>query len=111
MNDTAFVLLLAAVILVVSVLMVTRLPVSFLPPTDTGEFEIHIETPRTYSLTQTEEVVDEIDRIVAELIPETEAAVYYVGAANSLVIAGAPMKRTAAFDWWNPATGTAPCRN
>ncbi|MDA3947790.1 MAG: efflux RND transporter permease subunit [Spirochaeta sp.] len=90
LNDSRFVLLIAAAILVVSVLMVTTLPVSFLPPTDTGEFEIHIETPRTYSLSRTERVVDEIDRIVAQLIPETEAAVYYVGAASSLVIAGAP---------------------
>lgn len=89
LGDTRFVLLTATAILVTSVLLVTILPVSFLPPTDTGEFELYIETPRTFSLEQTRQIVDEIDRVVAHLVPEIETGVYYVGAGGSLVITGA----------------------
>jgi len=90
LGDTPFVLILAGAILITSVLLLTTLPVAFLPPTDTGEFEIHIETPRTYSLKQTGDVVDQIDRVVSDLVPEIEAAVYYAGASSSLAIAGSP---------------------
>ena len=90
LRNPRYVLVLAVAILVSSVLLLTTLPVSFLAPTDTGEFEIHIETPRTFSLDQTVHVVDEVERIVQDLVPEIETAVYYVGTTNSLAIASVP---------------------
>ncbi len=90
MGDTIFVVLLAVAILATSIVLLTALSVSFLPATDTGEFEIHIDTPRTYSLEQTRDVVDTIDHIVSEVVPEIQTAVYYVGASSSLAIAGSP---------------------
>jgi len=90
LENGRFVVLVATAILVTSVALLVTLPVSFLPPTDTGEFEIHIETPRTYSLDQTIAVVDEIDRIVAAIVPERETGVFYAGASSSLAIAGSP---------------------
>ncbi len=89
LDDKRFVLLVAAGILVSSMLLFSTLPVSFIPPTDTGEFEIHIETPKGYSLERTRDLVDAVDRLVAELVPEMDAAAYYVGASNSLALIGA----------------------
>ncbi|MFP4210954.1 MAG: efflux RND transporter permease subunit [Alkalispirochaeta sp.] len=86
----SFVVLIATAILATSVALLSTLPVSFLPPTDTGEFEVHIETPRTYSLEQTIAVVDEIDRIVSGIVPERDTGVFYAGASSSLAIAGSP---------------------
>lgn len=88
LRDGRFVVAVALAILVTSVLLLTVLPVSFLPPTDTGEFEILIETPRSSSLDDTQRIVDEIDRIVAEAVPEQTASVYYVGTGGSLAIIG-----------------------
>lgn len=85
-----FVLFTATVILVISVLFLTVLPVSFLPATDTGEFEIHLETPRTFSLDRTVEVVDAIDQIVRREVPEVEAMVFYGGSTNAMAITGTP---------------------
>lgn len=89
LGDGRFVVAVAVSILVVSVLLLGVLPVSFLPPTDTGEFEILIETPRSFSLDDTQEVVDGIDRLVREAVPEQTASVYYVGTGSSLAILGA----------------------
>ncbi len=86
LDNPRFVLVLAGAIFVASVLLLTTVSVSFLAPTDTGEFEIHLETPRNFSLDETAAVVDEIDAIVRELVPEIEAAVFYVGTNSALAV-------------------------
>jgi hydrophobic/amphiphilic exporter-1 (mainly G- bacteria), HAE1 family len=88
LTDARFVLSAATAVLAASVLMLSLLPVSFLPPTDTGEFELYIETPRTFSLEETQRVVDEIDRTVTELLPEMRASVFYVGTDSSIGFSG-----------------------
>ncbi|MBN2873510.1 MAG: efflux RND transporter permease subunit, partial [Spirochaetales bacterium] len=90
LNNKAFTLFVAVSLLAASVIMLTVLKVSFLPPTDTGEFEIHVETPSGYTLERTMAKVDELDSLVSTLVPEIEAAVYYVGAGSAITITGAP---------------------
>jgi len=74
----------AVVILALTIFLVTLLGVSFLPPTDTGELEIHITTPESYSLEQTLSKTDAIDGLVRGLVPEIESAIYYVGAGSTM---------------------------
>ncbi len=81
---------LAVALLVASLLMLSILKINFLPPTDTGEFEVHIETPAGYSLEQTLAKIDELDTLVSSLVPEIEASVYYVGSSSAIAMAGSP---------------------
>ena len=74
----------AAVILFITVYLVSVLGVSFLPPSDTGELEIDIRTPQSYSLEQARDKADEIDRLVQKLVPEIETAVYEVESNSSI---------------------------
>ncbi len=78
------VLIVAVVVLVLTVMLISFMGISFIPPSDTGEFEIHINTPESYSLLQTRDKIDEIDRLVTELTPEIETSIYYVGASSTL---------------------------
>ncbi len=88
--NKAFTITIALALFASSVILLSILKVNFLPPTDTGEFEISIETPAGYSLERTTVKVDELDALVATLVPEIEASVYYVGATSAITIAGSP---------------------
>jgi len=90
LDSKAFTIVLAVALLGASVVLLTVLKVGFLPPTDTGEFEIHFETPLGYTLERTLAKVDEADALVAALVPEIEAAVYYVGAGDAIALSGSP---------------------
>jgi HAE1 family hydrophobic/amphiphilic exporter-1 len=73
-----------------SIFFISALKISFLPPTDTSEIELYIQTPLGYSLDRTTAKVDELDRQVRALVPELEAAVYYVGSSSSITVSGSP---------------------
>ncbi|HAP44016.1 MAG: hypothetical protein A2087_06810 [Spirochaetes bacterium GWD1_61_31] len=88
MANKLFTVVLALALLVSSVMLLSILKISFIPPTDTGEFEIHIETPAGYTLDRTRQKVDELDTLVRQLVPEIETAVFYVGTGSSLAITG-----------------------
>jgi len=90
LNNKLFTVGVALSLLVASVFLLSILKINFLPPTDTGEFEIHIETPAGYSLERTMAKVDELDAIVSALVPEIEASVYYVGSSSAITMAGSP---------------------
>ncbi len=86
LNHKFFTLMLALTLFAAGIILLSILEISFLPPTDTGEFEIHIETPAGYNLEQTLKKVDEIDALVSSLVPEIEAAVYYAGSTSALAL-------------------------
>jgi HAE1 family hydrophobic/amphiphilic exporter-1 len=65
LSNKVFTIAIAVSLLVSSVILLSILKINFLPPTDTGEFEIHIETPAGYSLERTRAKVDELDALVA----------------------------------------------
>ncbi|MDX9899533.1 MAG: efflux RND transporter permease subunit, partial [Spirochaetia bacterium] len=88
LSNKIYTLFLSVSLLVGSVLLLSILKISFLPPTDTGEFEIHIETPTGYTLERTMAKVDELDALVTTMVPEIEASVYYVGATSALAMVG-----------------------
>jgi HAE1 family hydrophobic/amphiphilic exporter-1 len=90
LRNKAFSLSIGVAFFIASIVLISILKVSFLPPTDTGEFEIHLETPLGYTLEQTREKVDRIDAMVAGLVPEIEAAIYYVGSGSALNVTGSP---------------------
>ncbi|TFG81433.1 MAG: efflux RND transporter permease subunit, partial [Spirochaetales bacterium] len=90
LSNKAFALTISASFLIASVLLLSILKVSFIPPTDTGEFEIHIETPAGYTLERTGGKVDEIDTLLRDLVPEIEVAVYYVGSGSAITVTSAP---------------------
>lgn len=92
LDNKLFTLVSAGAFLVASVLLISILDISFLPPTDTGEFELQIDTPAGYSLERTLSKVDELDILLRELVPEIEAAVFYVGAGSALAITPIPNK-------------------
>ncbi|MBN1519808.1 MAG: efflux RND transporter permease subunit [Spirochaetales bacterium] len=86
LRNKRFTVALSVSFLVSSVLLLSILKVSFLPPTDTGEFEIGVGTPSGYSLEQTLAKVDELDTELARLVPEIETAVFYVGSSSAITI-------------------------
>ncbi|MCX7023827.1 MAG: efflux RND transporter permease subunit [Spirochaetes bacterium] len=90
LENKVYVLALAVAVFGASVLLLGLLPVSFIPPTDTGEFEIHVILPAGYSLDRSVAKMDEIERLVEGLVPEIDSSVYYAGASSSLAIAGSP---------------------
>ncbi|WP_304224484.1 efflux RND transporter permease subunit [Gracilinema caldarium] len=90
LSHKLFTITLSLSLLAGSLLFISALKISFLPPTDTGEIEIYIQTPLGYSLERTQAKVDELDRQVRTLVPELEAAVYYVGSSSAITISGAP---------------------
>lgn len=92
LSNKLFSLISAIMLFFASIILVSILRMNFLPPTDTGEFEIHIETPPGYTLEQTKNKVDAIDALVANLVPEIDAAVYYVGTDSALSLTDSPNK-------------------
>ncbi|MFZ5369015.1 MAG: efflux RND transporter permease subunit [Spirochaetota bacterium] len=90
LNHKLYTLVLSLSLLAGSVFFITALKISFLPPTDTGEIEVYIQTPLGYSLDRTSAKVDELDARVRALVPELEAAVYYVGSSSAITVSGSP---------------------
>lgn len=90
LSHKLFTITLSLSLLVSSLLFISALKISFLPPTDTGEIEIYIQTPLGYSLDRTTAKVDELDVLVRSLVPELEAAVYYVGSSGAITTLGEP---------------------
>lgn len=92
LQNKKFALVTAIALFIASIILVSILRMNFLPPTDTGEFEIHIETPPGYTLEETQKKVDAIDALVASLVPEIDASVYYVGTDSALSLTDSPNK-------------------
>ena len=74
----------AVVVLIATFVLISVLGVSFIPPSDTGEIELSIRTPDSYSLEQARDKADEIDEALRALVPETETSLFNVEANNSI---------------------------
>lgn len=72
-------LITAVALLLASLGAVLLLGISFIPPTDTGELEIAVIAPQSYSLAETEQKAKEIERYLADHYPSIENEVFYVG--------------------------------
>lgn len=84
LDNRVFVMISAVVLLGVSILAVDFLGFEFIPSTDMNEMLMEMETPPGYTLEQTREKTAEVDRRIRELVPELEAAVYYVGQGDGM---------------------------
>ena len=72
------IILTSIIVLALTVFLVARLGVSFLPPSDTGEIELDIRTPQFYSLEESRDKADEIDSMCRKLVPELTTSVFQV---------------------------------
>ncbi|MBN2049207.1 MAG: efflux RND transporter permease subunit [Spirochaetales bacterium] len=89
LNNRPFVFFIAVLLLVISVPAADFLDFEFIPSTDMNEILLEIETPPGYTLEKTREKTEILDNRIRSLVPELEAAVYYVGQKNSLGLSSA----------------------
>ncbi len=78
-NHTPFILLIALMILVLSLYVLPKMQLSFIPSTDNGDFYINIDLPEGYSLDETEAVMNKAADILKENVPELKSYVVYSG--------------------------------
>ncbi|MDR1894904.1 MAG: efflux RND transporter permease subunit [Spirochaetales bacterium] len=77
----------ALALLVISGLSLRLLGFEFLAQTDMAEIEITLETPDGYTLERTRDKALELERLIREVVPETESSYFVVG-QNSPFFAG-----------------------
>lgn len=83
LNNKGFILMFAVAVLIMSVLAFDFIGFEFVPETDMNEIQIRIETPNGYSLEETREKVEEIEKILYTLVPEVENTLFYTGQSDS----------------------------
>ena len=76
LHKPAVIIAVSVGVLILTIFLIGFLGVSFLPPSDTGEIEMDIRTPQSYSLEKTRDKADEIDALVRSIVPEIDAAVF-----------------------------------
>ncbi|WP_455381705.1 efflux RND transporter permease subunit [Salinispira pacifica] len=82
LDNSAFVLAGAAVVMVMSVGALNFLGAQFIPETDTSQIIMSIDTPPGYSLAQTKQKILSVDAETRKLVPEVESTLFYVGESN-----------------------------
>jgi len=60
----------------------------FIPETDMNEIKIGVTTPTGYSLEQTKDKIEQIQKVIREFIPEIENMVFYAGYGSGIVDKG-----------------------
>ena len=76
---TPFMLVAAFLILLLSFYVLPNMQFSFIPSTDNGDFYINVSLPDTYSLDDTEAVMNKIERMVIDNVPELKTDVVFSG--------------------------------
>ena len=83
LRHRGFILITAALLLIMSALSIRFIGFEFLTAPDMNEMELRVETPNGFSLDQTFEKMEQIRDIVEKEIPEKEADIYYTGFEDS----------------------------
>lgn len=78
-DHTPFILLLAIMVLALSLYVLPRMQLSFIPSTDNGDFYINVELPEGYSLDETKAVMDKASSLLTSEVPELKSYVVYSG--------------------------------
>lgn len=91
-ENKAFVIILAAAVLVMSVLSLNLLGFSFTQPTDMNEFTIDIEAPPRFTVKETRAKVSQVEAILKEKVPETDTTLFYIGQSGTLGIGSSPSR-------------------
>ncbi|MBI9098942.1 MAG: efflux RND transporter permease subunit, partial [Spirochaetaceae bacterium] len=83
LNHRKTVLLLLTTILLTAVLPLTSLGIAFVPSVDTGEIEVFVETPQGYSLEQTKDKVQVIEKLLQTTSDFILSQAFIIGMENS----------------------------
>ncbi len=78
-----FMLTAGLLVLALSIYILPNMQFSFIPSTDNGDFYIGVTFPETYSLDETRASMDEIEKIIIDMIPELKTDVVYSGSSMS----------------------------
>ena len=90
MEHTPFIIIMALLIFIITVYSLTSLSISFIPSTDNSDFYISASFPTGYTLEETQEAMNEAERILMEKVPETETAIVYSGrSVDALTVSSA----------------------
>jgi len=79
LTHRAFVITLAAGILLISLLIMTALGVTFIPSADTGEFYLYVNFPEGSSLEVNRRKMLQAEALIRETVPGLEEAVFFTG--------------------------------
>ncbi len=78
-EHTPFILVLSVMILILSLYVLPRMQLSFIPSTDNSDFYINIELPEGYSLEETRDVMNQASDELVSSVPELKSYVVYSG--------------------------------
>jgi len=86
LEHTLLVVSAALLLLAASFLLLNSLGFQYIPSTDMNELNLYVETPVTYSLEETREKGDVIDRLIRQAVPEIQNGILYVGQDGALAV-------------------------
>lgn len=78
-NHTPFILIIACLIFLLSLYVLPRMQMSFIPSTDNGDFYINIDFAEGYTLEDTEKAMNKAAEIMKAEVPEMDSYVVYSG--------------------------------
>lgn len=78
-EHTPFMLVAAFLILLLSFYVLPNMQFTFIPSTDNGDFYVNVKFPDTYSIDDTEAVMNRIEAMVAQNVPELVTDVVFSG--------------------------------
>ncbi len=84
-KHTPFMLVMALLVVLLSVYILPNMEFTFIPSTDNGDFYINVELPQTYSLEQTQEVMNKVEALVIGSVPELKTDVVFSGKDMSVL--------------------------
>ena len=79
-----FILFLAVVVLVATMMILGSLGLAFLPSTDNSDFYINLQFPGGYPLSRTRAEMERVADLLYQAVPEVQDAVFFVGLEESL---------------------------
>lgn len=79
-----FVIFLAMVVLVATILVLSSLGLAFLPSTDNSDYYINLKFPGGYPLEKTKSQMEKVADLLYETVPEIQNAVFFVGLSESV---------------------------
>jgi HAE1 family hydrophobic/amphiphilic exporter-1 len=79
LRNKALVFTAAIAVLLMTVLSTSFLGFTFIPDTDSGEMIVELQAPANYSLEETRDKTDQVERVIREIVPEVESAAFWTG--------------------------------
>ena len=84
LSSWKFVVFLALVVLVATLLVLSSLGIAFIPSTDNSDFYINLKFPGGYPLASTNVQMEKVAALLYQQVPEVQDAVFFVGMKESV---------------------------